>query len=159
MQCRLVYLDSLDIIKNSLGPTTDPHEQAHNHFGHWPLVTADVLLRYFASAAPIDTPPPWKKCLTSLALLLLDLQHSRRLLQFSLRGLEQELSEELENEGCDRWDPEEFPDWLLIQVCILHEAQCVTADTRSFYFTGSRKLSHLLISGESCDGDHVTTVR
>ena len=124
VQCRLVYLDSLDIIKDSLGPTTDPHEQAHNYFGHWPLVTADVLLRYLASAAPIDIPLHWKKCLTSFALLLLDLQRSRRLLQFSLDGLEQELSKELENEGCDGWDPEEFPDWLLIQVGLFCTRLC-----------------------------------
>jgi hypothetical protein len=114
--CRLNYQDSLDILKKRLGPTTDPHEQALDRSGQWPPMTADVLLRYLASASPIDIPPHWKKCLTSLALLLLELQRSQRLLRCALDGLEEEFSEELENEGCDGWNAEEYPDWLLIQV-------------------------------------------
>ena len=114
--CRLNYLDSLDILKKRLGPTTDLNEQALDQSGQWPPITADVLLRYLASASPIDIPPRWKKCLTSLALLLLELQRSRRLLRFALDGLEEEFSKELENEGCNGWNAEEYPDWLLIQV-------------------------------------------
>ena len=116
VQCRVNYLDSLAILKKSLGPTTDPHEQALDRFGRWPPITADVLLRYIASTSPIDIPLRWKKCLTSLALLLLELQRSRRLLRFARDGLEEELSTELENQGCDGWSAEEYPDWLLIQV-------------------------------------------
>ena len=116
VQCRVNYLDSLDILKRSLGPVTDPHEQPLDRFGQWPPITADVLLRYLASTPPIDIPPQWKECLISLTLLLLDLQRSRRLLRFALDGLEEELSKELENEGCDGWNAEEYPDWLLIQV-------------------------------------------
>ena len=116
MQCRVNYLDSLEILKKSLGPTTDPHEQMLDRFGQWPLITADILLRYLASTSPIDILPCWKKCLISLALLLLALQRSRRLLRFALEGLEEELSKEWENEGCDGWNAEEYPDWLLIQV-------------------------------------------
>ena len=116
VQCRVNYLNSLDILKKTLGPTTDPREQAIDRFGQWPLITADVLLRYLASTSPIDIPPCWKKCLISLALLLLELRRSRRLLQLALDGLEDEFSKELENEGCDGWHAEEYPDWLLIQV-------------------------------------------
>ena len=118
MQCRVNYVYSLDILKKSLGSTRDPHKQALDPSCQWPPITADVLLRYLASAAPIDIPPRWKKCLTSLALLLLELQRSRRLLRLALNGLEdsQEFLKELENEGCDGWNAEEYPDWLLIQV-------------------------------------------
>ena len=116
VQCRSNYLDSLDIIKESLGPTTDLQEKALYQFAQWPPITADVLLRYLASTSPIDIPPQWKRCLTTLALLLLDLQRARRLLHSALYGLEEEFSKELENEGCDGWNPEEYPDWLLIQV-------------------------------------------
>ncbi|KAI9458750.1 hypothetical protein HD554DRAFT_1702407 [Boletus coccyginus] len=119
VQCRVNYLDSLKILQTSLGSTpTDPHEQGKvlNQFGHWPPITADVLLRHLASASLIDIPPHWKKCLISLALLLLDLQRSRRLLRFALDGLEDDFFKELENEGCDGWNPEEYPDWLLIQI-------------------------------------------
>ena len=124
VQCRGNYLKSLDILKKSLGPTTDPHEQAVNQFGQWPPITADSLLRYLASTSPIDIPSRWKKCLISLALLLLELQRARRLLRFSLDGLEEDFSKELENEGCDGWDAEEYPDWLLIQVIFFHPNAC-----------------------------------
>ena len=115
VQCRVNYLNSLDILKQSLRPMTDLHEQASDRFGQW-SPTADVLLRYLASTSPINISPPWKKCLISLALLLLELQRSRRLLRFALDGLEDEFSKQLENEGCDGWNAEEYPDWLLIQV-------------------------------------------
>jgi hypothetical protein len=115
-RCRVNYLNSLDILKKSLGSTSDPHDQALDRFGQWPPITADVLLRYLASASLIDIPPCWKKCLVSLALLLLELQRARRLLRFALDGVEEEFSKELENEGCDGWNAEEYPDWLLIQV-------------------------------------------
>ena len=89
------------------------------------MITADVLLRYLASASPVDIPLTWKKCLTSLALLLLGLQRSRRLLRFALDGLEEEFSKELENDICDGWNPEEYPDWLLIQVCLQCPSTCL----------------------------------
>ncbi|KAG6379698.1 hypothetical protein JVT61DRAFT_10223 [Boletus reticuloceps] len=116
LQCRENYLCFLDILKESLGPTSDPHEQVLKQSDQWPPVSADVLLRYLASTSPIEIPPHWKKCLIRLALVLLDLQRARRLLRFALDGLEEEFSKELENEGCDGWKPEEYPDWLLIQV-------------------------------------------
>ena len=116
IQCRANYLRSLDILRKSLGPTADPHEQAVEKVGQWPTMTADVLLRYLGSASPIDIPPHWKKCLTLLSLLLLDLQRARRLLRFALDGLKEDFLKELENEGCDGWNAEEHPDWLLIQV-------------------------------------------
>ena len=123
VQCRVDYLGSLNILKKALGPTADLRERALHRFDQWPPITADVLLRYLASTSPIDIPPHWKKCLTSLALLLLKLQRARRLLRFTLDGLGEEISKELENEGCDGWNAEEYPDWLLIQVAFF----CPTA--------------------------------
>jgi hypothetical protein len=120
-QCRVDYMDGLVALKQSLGPTTDPDEQILEHFGQWPPITADVLLRYLASTSPINLPGRWKKCLVSLALLLLNLQRARRMLRFALDGLDEELSKELETEGCDGWNAEEHPDWLLIQVRFLSE--------------------------------------
>ena len=158
VKCRDKYMDSLVILKKSLGPTTDPHEQSFDRFGQWPPITADVLLRYLASTSPFVMPSPWKKCLISLALLLLELQRSRRLLRFALDDLEEEFSKELENEGCDGWNPEEYPDWLLIQVTFF----CPNALLylrHSSPLSGSRKLSHSSRSGRNCDGNHVPTIR
>ena len=118
VQCRVNYWDSLDSLKGSLGPTTDPSEQRLEQFGQWPPIAANILLRYLASTSLVDIPPRWKKCLTTFALLLLELQRARRLLQYALDGLEEEFLMELKNEVCDGWNPEEYPDWLLIQVYI-----------------------------------------
>jgi hypothetical protein len=76
VRCRVDYLDSLDILKKGLGPTTDLHEQILDQFGWWPPITADVLLRYLASTSTVDIPSRWKKCLISLALLFLELQRA-----------------------------------------------------------------------------------
>ena len=115
-ECKMNYLGAMDALKKSLGPTTDPLEQALEQFGQWPPITADHLLRYLASTSPIKLPPHWKKCLIFLALLLLDLQRARRLLRYALDGLEEEFSKELESEVCDGWNVDDYPDWLLIQV-------------------------------------------
>ncbi|KAF8121894.1 hypothetical protein EV363DRAFT_1559057 [Boletus edulis] len=129
LQCRENYLCFLDILKESLGPTSDPHEQVLKQSDQWPPASADVLLRYLASTSPIEIPPHWKKCLVRLVLVFLDLQHARRLLRFALDGLEEEFSKELENEGCDGWKPEEYPDWLLIQIQGKFLIRCVQAET------------------------------
>ena len=157
VECRTRYLGALDILKKSLGPTTD-HERALQQFGHWPPITADVLLRYIASTAPICRSAQWKTCLVSLTLLLLELQRARRLLRFCLDGLEEEFLNELDNEQCDGWSPEEYPDWLLVQACIycprVHLYLC-----RFLSLSGSRKFSHSARSGRSCDGTNVATSR
>ena len=115
VQCKVNYVDALGTLNRSLGPVTE-REQALERFGHWPLITADILLRRLACASPASVPERWKKCMLSLALLLLELQRARRLLRFALSGLKEEFWKELENEQCDGWNSEEYPDWLLIQV-------------------------------------------
>ena len=148
MQCRVKYWDSLDILKGSLGPTTDPSEQRLERSGQWPPVAANILLRYLASTSLIDIPPRWKKCLTTLALLLLDLQRARRLLQYTLDGLEEEFLKELKNEVCDGWNPEEYPDWLLIQVgTFCPNARMAVYRCGSGLLSDTRKLSDPSSSG------------
>ena len=115
---RTSYLESLDMIKKVLCPQTQL-EQVLDQRGQWPRVTPFVLFRCLASTSPIKPPEEWKTCLISLALLASDLQRARRLLRFASDNLEEELYSELENEGCDGWDPGKHPDWLLIQVRLL----------------------------------------
>ena len=112
VRCRDNYMASLAIVKMELDLTD---YLGDTRWPHW-QITPNILFRCLASTSPIKLPEGWKQCLVSLALLLVELQRSRRLLQYSLDNLEEELSRELENEGCDGWSAEEYPDWLLIQV-------------------------------------------
>lgn len=118
-QCRTSYKESLDKIQEALGPETEFEEIVYQ-CGHWPRITPFILFRYLASTSPFKLPEGsgWKKCLISLALLALDVQRARRLLRLTLDDLEEELYKELENDGCDGWDPAsaDHTDWLLVQV-------------------------------------------
>lgn len=115
VQCRDSYMTSLATVKKELGPMDD-FGRALDHAGQWPQVTPNTLFRCVSSNSPIKPPGGWLQCIISLALLLLELQRSRRLLRLSLGNFEEELLKELENEGCDGWSAEENLDWLLIQV-------------------------------------------
>ncbi|KAF8129296.1 hypothetical protein EV363DRAFT_1451295 [Boletus edulis] len=113
--CQSVYMESMEIAKKALGPRTQI-ERLLDRGGQWPRATPYVLFRCLASTSPIKLPGNWKKCLISLALLALEVQRARRLLQFSVQNLEEEFFKELENEGGDGWIAAEYPDWLLIQL-------------------------------------------
>lgn len=115
-QCRDNYVTGLTALKKGLVPMDDPLEVALNRSGQWSQITPNGLFQCLASNSPTKLPEDWKDCLVSLALLLVELQRARRLLRFALENLEEELYRELENEGCDGWRAEEYPDWLLIQV-------------------------------------------
>ena len=115
VRCRENYMTGLTVVKKELGPMVDLGH-ALNRAGQWPQITPNTLFPCLSSTSPIKLPEGWKQCLVSLALLLVELQRSRRLLQYSLDNLEEEFSRELENEGCYGWSAEEYPDWLLTQV-------------------------------------------
>ena len=114
--CKHEYMEALCRLRDSLGATADPLEQAFSRCGQWPHITPYSLLGCLASTSPIKLSQNWRKCLVSFALLLLELQHARRLLRFAWEGLEEEFTQELENDGYDGWHAEQHPDWLLIQV-------------------------------------------
>ena len=116
VECKEGWANALRTIKESLGPSSDPLEQALARCGQWPYSTAYSLFGCLATTSPVEISDSWRKCLVSFALLLLEFQRARRLLRFSLGGLEEEFSREMENEGCDGWDAEQYPDWLLMQV-------------------------------------------
>ena len=115
-RCRASYIESRDYVKQYLGPKSQS-EQALAQSGQWPRITAHALFRSLASNSPIILSDDWKECLTRLTLLALELQRARRLLRLHFDNLHEELRRELQNEGCDGWDAETHPDWLLIQVC------------------------------------------
>ena len=115
-RCRASYIDGLDNVKKHLAPRGQK-EQALEQSSQWPRITAHTLFRSLASNSPIVLSDDWKECLIQLILLALELQRARRLLRLHLDNLHEELRKELQNEGCDGWNAEAHPDWLLIQVC------------------------------------------
>ena len=114
-RCRASYIESRDYVKQYLGSQSES-EQALEQSGQWPRITAHALFRSLASNSPIILSDDWKECLTRLTLLALELQRARRLLRLHFDNRREELRRELENEGCDGWNAESHPDWLLIQV-------------------------------------------
>ncbi|KAF8554288.1 hypothetical protein OG21DRAFT_1497164 [Imleria badia] len=113
--CRDSFTDSLARIKDILGPSSES-DQALERSGQWPRITTEALFRFISSTSPIKLTGPWKKCLVQLALLLLELQRARRLICLAVDGHHEDFYKELGNGGCDGWDPDAQPDWILIQL-------------------------------------------
>ena len=128
-RCRASYIEALHHLQWHLGPESDS-EQAVEQSGQWPRITAHALFRCLASNSPIALPDGWKRCLIRFILLALELQRARRLLLLHFDNLHEEFCRELENEGCDGWDTEVHPDWLLIQVCLLFYGRVYLLTTR-----------------------------
>ena len=115
-RCRATYTESVHRLQQHLGPK-NRSERALQQSGQWPRMTPFVLLRFLASNSPVTLLDGRNRCLIRLALLALQVQRARRLLQLHLDNHHEELRRELQNEGCNGWSAEMHPDWLLVQVC------------------------------------------
>ncbi|KIJ64298.1 hypothetical protein HYDPIDRAFT_90931, partial [Hydnomerulius pinastri MD-312] len=115
LRCRERYLSSLDFLRKMLSPGSLSEEAVYES-GQFPRLTPEALFRCIASTSAIELSEDWQGCLTSFALVYLEFQRSRRLLLLDKNSLYEELSMEVENEGCDGWDAKSHPDWLLIQL-------------------------------------------
>ncbi|KAG1853154.1 hypothetical protein DFJ58DRAFT_883928 [Suillus subalutaceus] len=109
------FQDSLAIITDALSPASVV-ENALSNAGLWPRVTPNFLLDRMASISGNCLGKAWRTALTRLSEILLQLQRSRRLLVFAANKNWVEFFKELENEECEGFDPELYPDWLLIQI-------------------------------------------
>ena len=118
-RCRATYAESIHCLQQYLGPRSQS-ERALQQSGQWPRMTPLILLRFLASNSPVTLSGDWNRCLIRLALLVLQVQRARRLLQLHLDNHHEELRRELQNEGCNGWSAEMHPDWLLVQVCCLY---------------------------------------
>ena len=113
---RTTYAESVLCLQQHLGPR-NRRESALQQSGQWPRMTPLVLLRFLASNSPVTLSDGWSRCLIRLALLVLQVQRARRMLQLHLDNHHEELRRELQNDGCSGWSAETHPDWLLVQVC------------------------------------------
>ncbi|KAI9776497.1 MAG: hypothetical protein M1839_009531 [Geoglossum umbratile] len=84
--------------------------------GHWPSITPVTLLGLL-SVGRVDTlTEPWKRAIVRLGKAITLSQRSERLLIFTKRNDPAAFYKEAENTGRENWDPEEYPDWLLMEV-------------------------------------------
>ncbi|KAG2119627.1 uncharacterized protein F5147DRAFT_795623 [Suillus discolor] len=92
--------------------------QDHLHLSHTPspppllLRTRYIMLDYGLELHQVSFSHAW----LLQQEILLQLQRSRRLLVFAANTNWVEFFKELESEGCVGFDPELYPDWLLIQI-------------------------------------------
>jgi hypothetical protein len=83
----------------------------------WPRITLKTILFQMTSGPWSKLTLEWKRTLILFATVLLQLQRSRRLLQFSLAHKEDDLRKEIQNGSqMPLRVALEHPDWLLIQV-------------------------------------------
>ncbi|KAG2112538.1 uncharacterized protein F5147DRAFT_791077 [Suillus discolor] len=109
------FQNSLASISHALSPASAAEHTLYNA-GLWPRVTPNFLFTRMASAAGSPLGKTWRATLVQLSQILLQLQHSRRLLVFGANKNWVEFFKELESEKCEGFDPELYPDWLLIQI-------------------------------------------
>jgi len=107
----------LYILAHSLGPQTKS-ERAVHEAGQWPRTTPRALFGCLASTSRIYMPLLWRGCLISFAKFCLEYQRARRMLLLATHDQFEDLCKETGNIGCDGWEAESYPDWLLIQVSV-----------------------------------------
>jgi hypothetical protein len=115
------FHESLTAIEDTLSPASHV-EIALQNAGLWPRVTPNLLFSRMASVSGSHLRKAWRTALIRLSRILLQLQRSRRLLVFATKHNWVEFFKELDNEECDEFDPESYPDWLLIQVRYHHKS-------------------------------------
>lgn len=157
-QCRNRYVQALEHVRGTLGPGANS-ERAIKQSGQWPRITPHTLFRILASNSSIVLSDDWKKCLTKLALIVLELQRARRLLRLHLDDHQEEFLRESENEGCDGWAAEQHPDWLLVQVRSPYNRRRRRLISYASSISAPRQLLDSSRPGRRCERDDITMLR
>ena len=114
-RCLHVVADLLQSISAALSPSHSNHKILHAA-GLWPRITTRSLLAFLSTSASHSVTQPWKAIIITLGKAITKLQRARRLLLASERGDVSTFSGELDNDGHDGWEVENWPDWLLIEI-------------------------------------------
>ncbi|KAI5839418.1 hypothetical protein DFP73DRAFT_211814 [Morchella snyderi] len=105
-----------NLIQEGLAPLGDS-ERLISMAGLWPCISPISLLQKLPTNAPIDLKELWKRALVAYGKSITKLQRSERLLACGGKsGREIEFYNEAMNEGHQEWDPEAYPDWLLVEI-------------------------------------------
>ncbi|KAG6816476.1 hypothetical protein H0H87_005763 [Tephrocybe sp. NHM501043] len=114
---RCHFNDTYRIIQQVLSPQT-LLEIAIYQAGQWPILTIKSFLELLSKCMDSDglIPSPWKATVVVLAQVLLQHQRSRRVLNFKILGLEEDLHKELNIGNYETDVAFNNPLWLLIQI-------------------------------------------
>ena len=132
MVLKLLPLQLTDVVLNRLTCESDAHgilEAIRNVLraknpestllelaGLWPRLTIRALLINLSTRSLRSVTPPWKECIIALGESLTLLQRARRLVLAGERNEVSNFCVEVENEGHQNWDTNQWPDWLLIEL-------------------------------------------
>ncbi|KPA36751.1 hypothetical protein FLAG1_10461 [Fusarium langsethiae] len=95
--------------------------------GFVPRVAPVLFLQQLRSSQWVSLPEAWRSAIVSYGLAITAVQQARRLVQF--QSSPTDLLRELKNVGNETWDPQSYPDWLLLQceseIMIRDTQQCI----------------------------------
>lgn len=115
-ECENDMRNIFNIIQKGLAPSGDS-ERLLSMAGLWPCISPISVLQKLPTNAPIELKKLWKRALVAYGKSITRLQRSERLLACGGKsGREIEFHNEAVNEGHQEWDPEEYPDWLLVEI-------------------------------------------
>ncbi|EXJ58525.1 hypothetical protein A1O7_05951 [Cladophialophora yegresii CBS 114405] len=111
--------DTVDFQKRRLVVATKKDEPGATWLdaaGLWPITSSVDMLEALRSTSHIPMTASVRRAITTLGVMVTHLQRLRRIQDASWRGKTQQLDDELKNHGHTNWDPEKYPDWLLLEI-------------------------------------------
>ncbi|KPM37446.1 hypothetical protein AK830_g9109 [Neonectria ditissima] len=108
-------------VKSSLdapGPNCSPRQIKWLQEGNlWPVITKGTVLGQLASIRSQELfGSGMRKCLIELGVSITELQREIRLNDLVLKNASGQYREEKANTGHTNWNPDEYPDWLLLEI-------------------------------------------
>lgn len=82
--------------------------------GQWPRITPTFFLEQLAQQKWCQLTEEWKECILAYGVALTELHRAVRLRGFA--GKKDDLIRELQNPGHQNWDPQQYPESLLLEV-------------------------------------------
>lgn len=115
LTCESKVSENLKVIQDVIGPN-NPTSRLLELGGLWPRLTIRSLLANLSTRSSTSLTRSWRDCLLTLGESVTVLQRARRLILAGERNDVSAFCAEIENEGHQGWDTDQWPDWLLIEI-------------------------------------------
>ncbi|KAI9840424.1 MAG: hypothetical protein M1837_001637 [Sclerophora amabilis] len=112
---KVFLLSTKKLILDALGPNSQA-DQLTKLGGLWPRITPTGLLEWLSTARINCLETPWKRALVTFGVAITLSQRAERLLLLRAQNDLAAFYKEAENTGHQTWDPEQYPDWLLLEI-------------------------------------------